>query len=94
MALAIFMKWATQHEHRVPVSVNPTYVKAVEFGYAPQKVRAVAWTDDTIKYSFDDFIEAPACTKILMNGKDQEYWVQGTVEDITAAINAAKKESK
>ena len=91
MAKITFMKWIVAKEQRRPISVEPSRVDVIEHY---QDATAAA---DADKYKMqiamwwgeDGHDHIPAATKIIMQGK-QEYIVQGTVEDVTKAINGAK----
>lgn len=85
MSQVLFTRWATDPASRTQVAVNPKRVDCVEFIYPAGPARAAVWTNDA-KYKFDDVIEVPAATRIVMQGK-QEYWVQGTVAEVTARLN-------
>jgi hypothetical protein len=84
----MFTRWTTGPEGRTPIAVNPKRVDCVEFVSHPQPVRAAIWTGEA-GLGFDATIQAPACTNIIMQGK-QSYWVQGTVEEVTAALNGGE----
>ena len=72
-----FTRWCMEAKGRTPVSVNPARVDCVEHfsdAYPPR------WEGE------DPF---PACTKIIMQGK-QEYMVQGTVPEVTDKLNGKR----
>lgn len=84
----MFTRWAASPEGRTPVAVNPKRVDCIEFISAASPVRAAVWTGDP-SHGFDAMIEAPAATRIIMQGK-QEFWVQGSVADVQAALNGSE----
>lgn len=71
MTLVIFTRWCANSEGRTPVSVNNERVDCIE-EYGPA---FLAGTGESF----------PAASRIIMRNK-QEYVVQGTVEEVTAAL--------
>jgi len=71
----MFHKWCVDATGRFPVAVEP------------KRVDSVVWYSDAFKHAAtgENF---PAASNIIMQGK-QEYLVQGTVAEITDALNAA-----
>ena len=74
-----FVRWCVDGNGRTPVAVEPSRVDCIE------------WFGDFHRSSHPDVIEDQlAATKIIMQGK-QEYIVQGTVEEVTNALNGGAK---
>jgi hypothetical protein len=93
MAKVTFQRWAIDKNGRHPISVEPSRVDVIEYyqdkcadttKYGPQ---IAVWWDEDVRFPVHNYI--PAATKIIMQGK-QEFFVQGTVEEVTKAINEAK----
>ena|SRR5262249_35016600 len=70
--MEMFQRWCLDPSGRTPVAVNPDRVDCLE-EYGPAFRAATG----------EDF---PAATRIVMKGK-QEYIVQGTVAETTAALS-------
>lgn len=71
--LVKFTRWCMNPADRTEITVNPKRVDCTEY-YSPP-------------YQATDTREAfPACTKIIMVGK-QEYLVQGSVDEVQAKLN-------
>jgi len=88
-----FTRWMIDQKGRKPVSVEPSRVDVIEhsgdaYGKRGEPHVRLWWNEDVRTAPVHDQI--PACTRIVMQGK-QEYLVQGTVEEVTAKINDALK---
>jgi len=89
----LFMRWAIDGTKRRPIAVDPKRVDVIEhyqdeFGgekYAPQ---VNMWWDQNQNDPARQ-TSVPACTKIIMQGK-QEYMVQGTVPEVTDKLNGKR----
>jgi hypothetical protein len=83
-----FTKWNIDSSRRKPVAVEPTRVDVIEHyqdahgddGDKATKIRIAIWWGE------DGHDHVPAATRIIMQNK-QEFLVQGTVEEVTKAIN-------
>lgn len=73
-----YTRWSLTPKDRTEVTVNPKRVDCVEF-----YMDAIPATGDREAY--------PACSKIIMAGK-QEYLVQGTVDEVKQQLNNAEVE--
>lgn len=73
----LFTRWCLDQAGRTSVSVEPARVDCVE-EFGPAFVHVA--TQEAF----------PAAAKIIMRGK-QTYLVQGTVEEVTNALNNAKE---
>ena len=94
MSKVTFQRWVIDRNGRRPVSFEPSRVDVIEHyqdaciddvKYRPQ---INMWWDQDDKDP-NRRTSIPAATRIIMQGK-QEFFVQGTVEEVTKAINEAK----
>jgi len=92
MAKVTFTRWILNHEQRRPISVEPSRVDVVEHFDDARGTKGhpsvMLWWNEDVNNPVHDTI--PAASRIVMQGK-QEYLVQGTVEEVTAALNAGKR---
>jgi hypothetical protein len=79
MALVLFTRWCIDPKGRTPVTINPDRVDCIEH-----------WGDAFEAPYGEKF---PAAAKVILKGK-QEYVVQGTVAEVTHALEGSGSELK
>jgi hypothetical protein len=89
MSKVTFQRWMLDRNGRRPISVEPSRVDVIEHyqdactDTERYRIQIATWWNE------EGHDHIPAATRIIMQGK-QEFFVQGTVEEVTKAINEAK----
>ena len=89
-----FKRWALEAKDRRPLSIEPSRVDVIE--HYQDRIELPVNSDKNrrlmqfvIWWGEDGHDHIPAATRIIMHNK-QEYLVQGTVPEITDALNGLK----
>lgn len=88
MAKVTFTRWVIAREQRRPISVEPSRVDVIEHYQDAVTDSETHRVPIAIWWGEEGHDSIPAATRIIMHNK-QEFFVQGSVEEVTAAINAA-----
>ena len=81
-----FMRWVINSNDRRAISVEPTLVDVIEHYQDAVTDREKYRVQIAMWWGEEGHDHIPAGTRIIMRNK-QEYIVQGTVEEVTYALN-------
>jgi hypothetical protein len=85
-----FTRWSVSRDKRNSVAVDPSRVDVVEHFQDAVTDNEKYQIQIAVWWGEDGHDHIPAASRIIMQGR-QEYLVNGTVEEVTAALNGADK---